>query len=550
LHDLAEAQRAQSAFERYRRMHLPRNQPSAVKPCDAHIGRFCYWHTPDDFIPDEPHDIAAARERLLRTLDALSERSRGDDWISGQRVRYLIEAGYDSSALIASRECWSAAWWCGVLRGFALHAAQRYAESETVFDSALAKMPAAERCRWTDISLLLTDTDRDRYAKLSCGTPERDAFEQRFWQLADPSYVIPGNDRRTEHFSRVLLATLSATSQNTYGLPWGDDLRELLIRYGTPLTYSTTWPTWPAMDAPLIGHEREPSYHFAALDAVSDVAHWDVRADQARERYAPVYMDSLVDLAAQFGMFRRGDSAIIVAIYPNTPRDGSPNTRETLGITDQQSQHTESDTPTVAHALPTAHIRMIHAPWKGVVVGVEQYDPTKRWARRARRWLAPPSAPAGAPGLSTLLLYDGADTSAVTSLNDALQRAITTDDIPTSRKIGIYWETYKTSSPANTPDTINTTTTDSLNDTTTAVAITLTRTDGNFFTRLTQALHLSPRTSPLIITWHDIPATASLAYRSVVLDLHDLPSGTYHLELAAGPDDMHRTVTTRDIQLH
>jgi len=568
------ARHAQAVFERYRYDHLPRGMPSDAKPCDETIGRFCYWHSADDTTVAEPSSITRARDQLLRILDALSQRSRADDWIAGQRVRYLIEAGYDSTALVASRACWSAAWWCGVLRGFVLHAAERYAQAEIVFDSALAAMPADEQCRWTDISLIVSDEDRDRYKAWPCGSPERLAFEQRFWQLADPSYIIPGNDRRTEHFSRVLLAVLSATARNPYGLPWGDDLRELLIRYGTPLSYSTSWRPWTMEAAPLIGHEREPSYHFAAVGASTDVAHWDVYAEQARERYAPPYMDSLVTLDAQFGMFRRGDSAIVVAVYADTnhrsttalgftdvggsgavaqrDRGHATTTRDSTGHAAIARDTIAQDTTTrdtTAHAAPShdssatdsAHhaphldrprntqIRMVRAPWKGLVVGVETYDDKTRKAMRARRWLAPPVPGEHAPQVSTLFFFDGSDTSAVGSLREAIDRAMTTDRVGPSRTLGVYWEVY--------------------DDSATAVSLTVTRTDRGLFKWLSQTLRLSPHDSPLAIHWHDIPGAGGISYRSVVLDLHELPAGTYRVDLSVGPDEQHATMTSRDVVL-
>jgi hypothetical protein len=527
---LAEAHRAQSAFERYRRANLPRRQPSDVKPCDVKIGRFCYWHNPGDRPVEEPPKIIRARDQLIRTLGALNERSRADRWISGERVRYLVEAGYDSSAIVASRECWSAQWWCNTLHGFALHAAQRYEDAGAMFDSALAAMPQSERCAWRDVSLLLTDDDRARYVKLPCDSPERNEFERRFWQLADPSYVIPGNDRRTEHFARMLLVTLAPTAQNAYGLSWGDDLRELTIRYGTPITYSTTWGTWPGSAAPLVGHEREPSYHFAALDAASDIARWDVRAEQARERYSPVYMDSLTDLDAQFGMFRRGDSALVVAIYAKTGDSSTLRDLDAaLGVTDSKSVAVStSDT------MGVANVRTVRAPWKGVVVGVEQYNAQARQAQRARRWLAPPNAPEGAPHLSTLLFYDGTDTSAVTSLQDAIRRARTSEVLKETRKLGVYWEVYDTTAA---------------NDSTVSVAMTVTRTDGGILKWFAQTLHLTPRDAPLAISWHDIRGDGGLSYRSVVLDLAQLAPGTYRVDLAVGPDDARRTVSSREILL-
>jgi hypothetical protein len=47
-------------------------------------------------------------------------------------------------------------------------------------------MPERDRCRWTDISLLLEGDARKRYDKLDCA--ERAAFETRFWALLGPCF--------------------------------------------------------------------------------------------------------------------------------------------------------------------------------------------------------------------------------------------------------------------------------------------------------------------------------------------------------------------------
>lgn len=527
---LKQAHDAQFHFEVYRREELPRTAPADVPTCETTVGRMCYWSEPERTEPiPEPGAVTRARARLIATLSRLAERSRADEWIAGQRVRYLVENGEDSGAVVAARECWASRWWCGVLLGFALHAGGSYAEAEAVFDSALAAMPHDVRCSWTDISLLLDDDERGAYRKLPCDG--RDSVERRFWALAQPSYVVRGNDRRTEHFSRVLLAALSEDVQNAYGMPWGDDLRELLIRYGEPVWYATTWPDSPGARASPMGHDREPAYHFAAVRGRGDSVHWDVRLKPARERYSPPYIDSIVDLDAQFAMLRRGDSALVVAVYA----DSSGSARTVLGVsTDAPVAHLAADS-TVA-----IRVRRARAAWRGVVAGVEWYDPAHRRDSRARTWLAPPAAPVGAPALSTLLLFAGDTAATVGSLDEALARALTANELRGSdRLLGLYWEVYGT---AATGDTLAT-------DDGAELSITVARIDGGIFSRIGQVLHIVPRASPLALQWHDAQLGQGIAARSVVLNLAQLPPGKYRITLAAGPDDAHRTVTAREIRL-
>lgn len=539
LHVLREAHAAQRYFERVRRHFLPTTDDAGTRSCETEIGRMCYWQDDDGALPvAEPRSISNARLSLVATLGRLNSLSPGDDWIAGQRIRYMIGSGRDSAAVSAARDCSPSRWYCRVLLGYALHASERYGDAAAQFDSALAEMPATERCRWNDISVLLGDDERDSYDRLPCG--QRDSVENQFWELARPSFAISGNDRRTEHFSRVLLADLSQNADNAYGLDWGSDMRELLIRYGEPLWYTTTWPQ-PLSDFPTpIGHDKSPSFHFAA-EMTGNSVRWDAHAHSARERYAPPYIDSLTDLAAQFAMMKRGDSALVVAVYADTSAG-----RAILGVPGEVGDTAPAD-------LPHAHVRRARTGWKPVMVAMEEFDPTSRRDAQAREWLAPPSHARGAPDLSTLLLF-AADTSAlVETLDDALAHALTANELRGDRRLGLYWEVYGgTADDSHTSPGVATTTNDSVsapaNDSS-SVLITVVRTDGGLMRWLGSALHITQRDSPLAVRWHDVNAGAGVAAHSVVLDLANLAEGTYLVTVAVGSDSTHRTEVSREIRL-
>lgn len=526
----------------------------------------------------EPAAINRARRRLTATLDRLAARSPADVWIAGQRVRYLVEGGFDSAALAASRECRAARWWCGALTGYALHASGNFAAAEASFDTALAAMPDRVRCRWTDISLLLDGDERDRYERLPC--EKRDSVERRYWELAQPSYVVRGNDRRSEHLSRVLLAELSASAANAYGISWADDMREIIIRYGAPRWYAATWPTGLGRSTDIVGHDRPHGYHFAATDR-GDGPAWELRARDAREKYAAPYIDSIASLDAQFAMLRRGDSALLVVVYSGATLPATA----VLGVT--------GDTGTVTVARDSLHTRVRRArtAWKGVVAGVEAYDSARRIDYRARSWIAPPVAAATAPQLSTLLLFTADSADQVNSLDDALAHAMAGSQLRGTRRLGLYWEMYPpTSGPsldpayshvvsgdtapgdtaaadsvASSPAAMHETQRDSARRDSTRrdstrrerqvpaaqadIAISVVRTDGGVLRWLAQALRITPRDSRLAVQWHESHGGSGIIARSVVLDLSQLPSGNYRVTVSAGPDDLHRTVTARDVTL-
>jgi hypothetical protein len=543
---LNEARSAQARFERIRRHFSPSSDEEASQPCQVTIGRMCYWDDNDDGrAPAESDEIVRARFGLISTLDRLAARSPHDDWIAGERVRYMVQAGADSAAISAAQSCAPARWYCNALRGYAMHGSERYGDAAAEYDSALAAMPLDERCRWNDISVLLDDGERERYQRIPCG--QRDSLERHFWDLAQPSFVVAGNDRRTEHFSRVMLADLSETAENAYGLTWGSDLRELLIRYGEPRWYSTTWPRPFSPASTPIGHDGTPSFHFAA-DVTDDGVRWDAYSHNARERYAPPYIDTVTHLNVQFAMMKRGDSALVIAVYT----DSMPG-KAVLGVSGGTRDSAAQD----EHA---AHVRRALAQWKPVMVAMEEFDPARRQDARAREWLSPPSHVDGAPDLSTLLLFRSDSSAGIETLDDALSHALTDDELRGARRLGVYWEEYgsggrrdssaaQQAEPAQPAPTPAGDSTQPARDDSSGVVVTVVRTDGGVLKWLGNALHITSHDSPLAVRWHDENIGTGVAAHSVVLDLAQLPAGNYRVTVAVGADDAHRTETSRQIRL-
>jgi hypothetical protein len=106
---VAHARGAQVEFERAR-MFLVRSGSASGNRCDARIGRFCYSYSGGGDLPREPEPIAKERLRLLAVLDTVARAVPGDAWVAGQRVRYLLEAGWPDSATDAARACRATSW--------------------------------------------------------------------------------------------------------------------------------------------------------------------------------------------------------------------------------------------------------------------------------------------------------------------------------------------------------------------------------------------------------------------------------------------------------
>ena len=152
--------------------------------------------------------------------------------------------------------------WCMALAGLASHSAGAYDAADSAYDAALAAMPVDQRCKWTDISMLVDGEPGKRYRRLACA--ERRDFERKFWWLSQPLYAVSGNDLRTAFFARRTMSRLEQQARSAYNLSWGSDVEELLMRFG--------WPTWWTRDNPssiaspgppaIVGHEPSPSFFF------------------------------------------------------------------------------------------------------------------------------------------------------------------------------------------------------------------------------------------------------------------------------------------------
>ena len=292
--------------------------------CDERVGRFCYWYDEDSPAPpDEPDQIRDARAKLIEKIDSTGREFPNDRWVSGQRIRYLTEAGRYDDAIRAAQACTSREWWCYALRGFAYHVAGRFEEADSSYEGALRLMTPTERCAWRDMKLLLDDDRLRWYREQNC--VGRLPLEERVWWLSRPMLSGKGNDARTEYYSRLMMAHFVEDAPSAYAMGFDFDERELTLRYGWPIA----WTRQPAGnilsgggEPGLVGHERTPAHPFLPVRGVlenpasSDSAGWRSKGiPPVRARYSPVYAKRLLPLEHQSALFRRGDSALVLASW-------------------------------------------------------------------------------------------------------------------------------------------------------------------------------------------------------------------------------------------
>lgn len=233
---LGGAHEAQARFERTRLRLTPLAFGGGGRgQCDEYVGRFCTSYSEGEWYPrEEDADIGAARRKLLAELDSLQGLVPTEAWIAGQRVWYRIDGGDAEGALAAARECRAAEpGWCSALEGLALHALGRYGEALPAFDIALGRMPEEVAREWRLAERAVDGDARDIIEDGEEAGPEALSHTlSTLWALADPLWLVDGNDRLTAHFARWTASEIRRDARNPYGLSWGDDLEELTVRHG------------------------------------------------------------------------------------------------------------------------------------------------------------------------------------------------------------------------------------------------------------------------------------------------------------------------------
>jgi len=321
---LKDARTAQAHFEGWRRRNLPWTHGEGGYACDNRVGRFCQWLAGEadtrDPIPDPP-EVWRLREELLVELAIAAAIIPGDRWILGQRVFYLSEAGRWSEAADLVEDCGvSSTWWCEVLLGFALHGDGEYGAAESAFNRGLAIMDSTEAARWRHPEVLFDGRAAAVMKSGEGGGQRLAALRERFWLLADPLYLMPGNDRQTEHFSRWTYSYISDGDSNPRGLGWGSDLEELTVRYGWDRGWERRRPSVGSLsqDTSTIGHDLPGTRGLVPAGLVlerpweSSRASW-LPGDCPPSAYLAPYAPTLDLGAGQVAVLHRGDSIVVVA---------------------------------------------------------------------------------------------------------------------------------------------------------------------------------------------------------------------------------------------
>lgn len=431
------ARDAQRAFEHVRRRNFPRG-PLVNPKCGEGIGRFCLvegWDDDDwEPVPEEA-EVLEERHSLIAVLDSAARIIPGDEWLTGQRVVYRLEAGRPEEALALLEACRMESAWCAALAGFVLQESGRYAEAEAAFERALDWMTEEERCGWNALGPVLDRGTRGRYERFACGSSPRRAVERSFWHLSDPLWLVPGLERRSEHLARRVRAALQADAQSPWGMRWGDDLTEITLRFGWPAGWERARRRFVGSrtDEIVWSHRLPGAQRFTVvrLEPGDDEPLWELDEPEGRTSWAPVFGE-IANLPHQVASFRRDGRRRVVATFTWPDSLPSCDLESGLFLADAHGVMAAS-TGRSDEPLAVAELRDFTP---ATFVGVEARCNEGPGAARARMPLAD-----GHPLLSDILLLDTGGASPST-LSEALTRARGARTARAGETLAVYWEWY------------------------------------------------------------------------------------------------------------
>lgn len=543
---------AQAVFERRRTGYLPVTLSRGGGDCDERVGRFCTWYGEGEWYPvAERDEIVALRRELVAVLDSLQENLPGDGWLLGQRTWYRSEGGDWPAALRTARACGSVErWWCRALEGFALHGLGRYEEALAAFEEALSGM---EPERADDWRFPRRPIDRDARGLVETWRqglePDSARAEvDRLWTLADPLFLVAGNDRLTAHYARWTVSTLRERARNPFRIRWGDDLETLTIRHGWEMGWERS-PSrdWGSLDH-VIGHKHPegrdymPSGTVLAQPGLAAAEELMAGTSRPRSLYAPDYAPVLLPMDGQLVLFPRGTETVVVAttFLPEDTTYHADHEHDVPWLDPGDQAGMPDRAGVFAWPVGGGRLRartsegsaegvlMLTLPTGAYVVSAEAWSPERRRAGRLRVGAPERPAPEDIATLSDLLLTRPLRDEP-TSLEEALPAALLRPEIRPGQSFAIAWEV---AGLGFRPEEL-------------VFDVSVERSGVGVLRRIGQFLRLSEPPQPLVLSWREPgPDRPTHHFRYLDLDLPSLDEGEYEIRLVLRTADRSDAVST------
>ena len=563
----SQAEDAQARFERTRVRLLPSVWAGGVRPCDERIGRFCFWYGGEDDwepIPDS-YELVEARDDLLTSLVAAAEHIPADGWILGQRIRYLSEAGRWEDAVRLARACGGAAsWWCSVLEGFALHGMGRYDTALERFRRGFETMDSEEARRWRDPSMLLDAKGSDALED-AAADGEWEDMRARVWTLADPLYLVEGNDRESEHYARWTFSKMNDGARNAWGMRWREDLEELTVRYGWDRGWERIRRESRALAGPprVIGHQLPRGREFAPPGRVLDMpwttspGAWFPESKRPRSAHVPAYSPTFLPGVAQVVVLPRGDSIVVAAatelpVNPDRVPKSATNWAPTGGDIIAEGPTAWPQPPLLegheqfglflvderGHVRGTSRNSKVGAlhltvPAGGYLLSVEAWAPEKGLGGRIRLGIATEALPDDLATLSDLILLRPGD-SLPQTLVSALPSMRSSARLEADEPLVIGWEIFGLGWR---PEVVS-------------FELSFYKEGEGFFGRIGRWLGFGGREEPLQLSWSEPgPSEIGPWFRSVEVTIPEVDSGDHVFRLRVTPTGREELVRTLRVEI-
>lgn len=569
---------AQARFEGRRIRFLRPAYGSFGGSCDEVVGRICTTFGEGEWYPrPEPDEIVALRGELIVELDSLQRLVPSSGWLLGQRVWYRAEGDDWAGAFRVASGCGRgiAPWWCMALEGFALHGLGRYPESRAVFEEALARMDPEKARRWRnprwpvdgDVRDLLEDRAALGGVDGSSTPPGAHAdpaaqILDRLWTLADPLWLVEGNDRLTAHYARWTFTEIRDDARNPFRLPWGDDLSELTVRHG----WQVGWERRPARDYlsrdGVLGHNHPMGRDYIppgeALRDPSTATPEDLSPGARRPRslYAPRYAPVLLPMDGQLAVFPRGRTMAVVSTHflpPDTTFHA--NHRHPLPWLEPGDQADMPDR-TGLFAMPVGGegagpgrqassihglraverpdgAMLLELPTADYVVSAESWSPSRRRAGRLRTGIPARPAPADVATLSDILLLRPAGREPG-SLESALDLALARASVHPAEALAVGWEV---AGLGFRPETL-------------VFELSVERTGRSVLNRIGDFLGVTDPPRALVLSWEEpAPTEPGHAFHYLELEMPGIEEGEYEIRLALKTAGRSDAVSTKRFEV-
>lgn len=542
--------------------------------------------TIDNGLPDDSREtMRRRRAEVLALLDSAAAMAPADAWVVGQRVRLNVDQrDFDRARLVAAKQCWSGPAFCAMLEGYVLFSSGNHGAAVAKFDSAAARMTPADRCGFLDISVFIPEEDRAAYEKRTCAS--RNDINERFWWLADPLFLQPGNERLAIHLFRQTMILLHSSLTADEHFDWrvsrgGAATAEMLLRYGWPSVFfynreqDENHQRWLGFRDSSVNATREyasPRYHTTPSFAIatdfsglqnadlSDLgAPWNDQQNAFDMNWWPIEHFSRAYLGTfdyQVAQFRRSRGPLVAlatdARSPQLP--DSVLRRYTAGLVamsgPRDSARESSGSATVR--ADGATIMTIHTVPGSQVISAEFIDPGRDSAAAERARFAID----GAPGIErlgrreialsdpVLFTAPAIDDSLPRGAPDAIERMLPSTTLRVRTRVGVFFEMY------------GVTRTDPID----MILTVMSEDRPGFLKRLGQRIGIADTAGASVaIIWKDGQSGAAITTttiggvvvqsRSIVLDLSALKPGRYAIEVGAGRSGEPAAVSRRDFTI-